>query len=98
MTVNQALSHITQTGALPISNSSLICATVLILAVLFFIYKISSGYVNKSCLGCKRLKQCEHDIVEINKALIMEEHIDPNILRDILKQIQQLKEKVMKNG
>lgn len=109
MTITQTLTHINQTGSaqnsistdvhnIPISDTNIVCATFILFMILFGIYKLVTGYINKSCLGCKRLKHCENEIKKIKHTLKIEEHVSPDILKDILKQVNELKQKVISNG
>lgn len=42
-----------------ISNTQMICGTLLICMVLYITYRLIDGIITKTCLGCKRLKKCE---------------------------------------
>lgn len=42
-----------------ISNTQMICGTLLICMVLYITYRLIDGAITKTCLGCKRLKKCE---------------------------------------
>lgn len=42
-----------------VSNTQMICGTLLICMVLYITYRLIDGVITKTCLGCKRLKKCE---------------------------------------
>ena len=109
MTITQTLTNINQTGStqnsintdihnVPISDTNIMCATFILFIIFFGVYKLVSGYINKSCLGCKRLKYCENEIKKIKNTLKIEEHVSPDILKDILKQVNELKQRIISDG
>ena len=42
-----------------LTNTQLICGTLLVCMVLYITYRLIDGVITKTCLGCKRLKKCE---------------------------------------
>lgn len=42
-----------------LTNTQLICGTLLVCMVLYITYRLIDGIITKTCLGCKRLKKCE---------------------------------------
>lgn len=42
-----------------LTNTQLVCGTLLICMVLYIVYRLIDGVITKTCLGCKRLKKCE---------------------------------------
>lgn len=108
MTIHQNISHITQTGTtqsitadiaeMPISDSVISGFFIISFLIVALCYHLGHAYINKSCAGCKRLKQCEKDIARINQVLEVEKQVDFNVLKQILKQVELLKKKVMQNG
>lgn len=42
-----------------------VCATFILSVLIYMIISTIRGYVTKSCVGCRRLIQCEKDIKDI---------------------------------
>ena len=101
-TINQTMNNIANSTDLEqygmgfaISDTMIICATVLIVAV--FLYLLLKSYINKSCSGCKRLKNCEKEIKEIKENLKAGKYLDFDVLENISDKLDNIKEE-LENG
>lgn len=106
MSINQNLEHITQTGGdsnieidavdTPISDSVMVSVSLLIAFLIYLGYKLITGFLNKSCIGCRRLKVCEQEVAKIKAVLNTEKHIQPETLKEILEEVKELRERIVK--
>ena len=63
-----------------------------IIIFLAFIYLLIKTYINKSCIGCKRLARCEKEIKEIKTNLEVGKYLDFDVFQDISNKLDDIKE------
>lgn len=72
--------------------SVLFAFTVVLIFFLTFIYLLIKTFINKSCVGCKRLIKCEKEIKEIKTNLEVGKYLDFDVFQDISNKLDDIKE------
>lgn len=73
-TINQNITSVEQSGGSTLYNHSaggqlsdtqLCCITLIILMLLYVGYRMIDGVISRTCIGCKRLKNCEKRLAKL---------------------------------
>ena len=77
MAITQTITSVEQSGGnhsiynvaddTGISGNYLVCATVLLAIVIYFIFRLLDNAITKTCMGCKRLKECEKRLKKLEE-------------------------------
>lgn len=74
MSIEQSISAIEQCGGSIVYNNAvdtivsapyLLAVTIVILFAMYCVYKLIDHTITKTCLGCKRLKNCEKRLAKL---------------------------------
>lgn len=49
------------------NGTQLICFSILLAIVIYFIFRLLDNAITKTCMGCKRLKECERRLKQLEK-------------------------------
>lgn len=104
--ISQYLENITQSGTEQTINMDAVVTDLTpgqmyfaiggifltIIIFLAFIYLLIKTYINKSCIGCKRLARCEKEIKEIKTNLEVGKYLDFDVFQDISNKLDDIKE------
>lgn len=66
--------------------------------VLYLFFNLIKTYINKSCLKCKYIKNCENEIKHIKKDLMLNNIVDSEVLQTIAEDVATVKKKVLEYG
>lgn len=77
-------------------QSDLLIVNSFLLLAIFIVCLFSTikSYVTKSCIGCKRLRDCEEKIKDIKSTLTLNEYIDKNAIKNIVMDISAIKKEI----
>ena len=73
-TINQIITSVEQTGgSIPflvsdtpqLSDVQLLCSTLIVLMIIYVGYRMIDGAISRTCIGCKRLKNCEKRLAKL---------------------------------
>ena len=73
-TINQNITSVEQSGGSTLYNHSaggqvsdtqLCCITLIMLMLLYIGYRMIDGVISRTCIGCKRLKNCEKRLAKL---------------------------------
>ena len=73
-TINQNITSVEQSGGSTlynhsaggqISDTQLCCVTFIILMLIYIGYRMIDGVISRTCIGCKRLKNCEKRLAKL---------------------------------
>ena len=70
---------------------------VTIIVFLSFIYLLTKTFINKSCIGCKRLAKCEQKIKDIEERMELSGYFDKDVFENLSDKIDKLTEEI-ENG
>lgn len=108
MTVTQSLNNVTQSGtsqvidlnaeAIGMTGGQTYCVIIgfvfMVCFALALIYLLIKTFINKSCAGCNRLRNCEKEIVNMKKQMSINGYIDGDSIKEILEQVKELRQEV----
>ena len=80
------------------SDLLIINSFILVAILIVCIFSTIKSYVKKSCVGCKRLVNCEHEIKKLKKNATLNNIVDYETLNVIAKDIAEIKKRIIKNG
>ncbi len=80
------------------SDLLIICSFSILALCILCVFSIIKVYITKSCLGCKKLNECKSEIKQIKKTLALNELVDHNAIKDIVKDIAEIKKRMLDNG
>ena len=75
-TINQNITSVEQSGGSTLYNHStggqlsdtqLCCMTLVILMLFYIGYRMIDGIISRTCIGCKRLKNCEKRLAKLEE-------------------------------
>ena len=49
------------------NGTQLICCSILVAIVIYFIFRLLDSAITKTCMGCKRLKECEKRLKKLEE-------------------------------
>lgn len=64
---------------------------ILFLFIMYFLFKT---FINKSCVGCKRLAKCEKDIKDIQEKIELNGYFDKDWVLSLSEKIDKLQEDI----
>lgn len=77
MAITQTITSVEQSGGShsiynmaedeTFNGTQLICCSILVAIVIYFIFRLLDNAITKTCMGCKRLKECEKRLKKLEK-------------------------------
>ena len=106
--INQNFGNITQSGTEQTINADAFDAditpaqfycvlgslTIILIVFLTFLYLLFKTFINKSCVGCKRLAKCEKNIKDIQEKIELNGYFDKDWVLSLSEKIDKLQEDI----